>query len=305
LRAGDIQVSFRAHILGAAAGGGLPQWNCGCENCNLARAGKIRPQTQSSLAVTANGTDWAVLNASPDIRAQFSETPELFPTDLRRLPLVSVLVTNGDIDHVAGLLTLREMQPFTLFATQGIHKILTANPIFDALNSQVVTRAAISLDTPFELAPGLMATLFPVPGKVPLYMEGDVVQTDLIGEQTVGVALENGESRAYYIPGCAYLSDDLRYRIEGADAVFFDGTLWRDDEMVLAGLGQKTGKRMGHMSMSGPDGSIAAFEDLGIRKKVFVHMNNTNPVLRPDSAEKAEAEQAGWIVGQDGMEITI
>lgn len=298
-------MSFRAHILGAAAGGGLPQWNCGCENCNLARAGKIPSQTQSSLAVSANGVDWAILNASPDIRAQLSRTSELFPTGLRKLPLSSVLVTNGDIDHVAGLLTLREMQPFTLFATKGIHDILTDNPIFDALNPQVVTRTAISLETPFELAPGLVATLFPVPGKVPLYMEGETVQTDLIGDQTVGVALESGKSRVYYVPGCAYLSDDLRHRIDGADAVFFDGTLWRDDEMVLAGLGQKTGKRMGHISMSGPDGSIAAFKDLDVRRKVFVHMNNTNPVLRPDSEEKAVAEAAGWIVGQDGMEITI
>ncbi len=297
-------MSFRAQILGAAAGGGLPQWNCGCDNCNLARKGDIPPQTQSSLAVTGNGTDWAVLNASPDIRDQLANTPALHPTDLRELPLASVLVTNGDIDHVAGLLTLREMQPFTLFATRGIHEVLSANPIFDALNAKVVTRSAIALDEPFQLVPGLTATLFAVPGKVPLYMEGEEVQTDLMGDQTVGVALETDGQTAYYIPGCALLNDDLRDRLQGADIVFFDGTLWRDDEMVRAGLGQKTGKRMGHMSMSGPDGSIAAFEGLDIGRKVFVHMNNTNPVLRPDSTEKAQAEAAGWIIGQDGMEIT-
>lgn len=297
-------MSFRAQILGAAAGGGLPQWNCGCENCNLARAGKIPSQTQSSLAVTANGMDWAILNASPDIRVQLSQSPELFPTDLRKLPLCSVLVTNGDIDHVAGLLTLREMQPFTLYATPGIHDVLSENPIFDALNAKVVTRKAIALDEPFELAPKLTATLFAVPGKVPLYLEGDEVQTDLVGEQTVGVELTTAGTRTYYIPGCAHLNKDLRYRLQGADMVFFDGTLWRDDEMVRAGLGQKTGQRMGHMSMSGRDGSIAAFEDLEIAKKVFVHMNNTNPVLRPDSTEKAKAVAAGWIIGQDGMEIT-
>ena len=297
-------MNFRAHILGAAAGGGLPQWNCGCPNCNLARAGKIPSQTQSSLAVSADGQAWAVLNASPDIRQQVAQTPALFPTDLRSLPLASVLVTNGDIDHVAGLLTLREMQPFTLFATQGIHDVLSQNPIFDALNASVVTRTVIALETPFELAPGLRATLFPVPGKVPLYLESGEVQTDLIGDQTVGVELHTGDQVAYYIPGCALLNDALRDRLRGADLLFFDGTLWRDDEMVRAGLSQKTGKRMGHMSMSGSDGSIAGFRDLGIAQKVFVHMNNTNPVLRPDSSEKAEAEAAGWIVGQDGMEIT-
>ena len=221
------------------------------------------------------------------------------------MPLSSVLVTNGDIDHVAGLLTLREMQAFKLFATAGIHDVLAQNPIFDALNASVVDRQAIALDEPFELAPGLNATLFPVPGKVPLYLEGDEVKTDVIGDQTVGVKLEGGGHTAYYIPGCALLNDDLRARLDGAELLFFDGTLWRDDEMVRAGLGQKTGKRMGHMSMSGADGSIKAFADMNIGKRVFVHMNNTNPVLRPNSQETAEAEAAGWTIGRDGMEITL
>jgi pyrroloquinoline quinone biosynthesis protein B len=256
------------------------------------------------LAVTADGTSWAVLNASPNIRQQLERTPSLHPTGLREVPLVSVLVTNGDIDHVAGLLTLREMQPFTLYATAGIHEVLGANPIFDALNASVVTRETVALGSPFMLAPGLEATLFAVPGKVPLYMEGETVETDLMGEQTVGVRLEGGGTTAYYIPGCARMTDDLRARIDGGDMVFFDGTLWRDDEMVRAGLGQKTGKRMGHMSMSGPDGSIAAFVGMDIGRKIYVHMNNTNPVLRPLSAERAEAEAAGWIIAQDGMEIT-
>ena len=299
-------MTFRAHILGAAAGGGLPQWNCGCDNCNLARTGHIPSQTQSSLAVSGDGGDtWSVLNASPDIRHQLSQAQSLYPTGLRQLPLTSVLVTNGDIDHVAGLLTLREMQPFTLFATNGIHEVLAQNPMFDALNSAVVTRSSIALDTPFDLAPALSATLFAVPGKVPLYLEGEQVQTDLLGDQTVGVKLTAGDQTAYYIPGCALLNDDLRTRLDGADLVFFDGTLWRDDEMVRAGLGQKTGKRMGHMSMSGEDGSIAGFADLNVARKVYVHMNNTNPVLRPDSSEKAQAEAAGWTIGQDGMEITL
>lgn len=297
-------MEFRARILGAAAGGGLPQWNCGCENCNLARAGKIPSQTQSSVAFTGNGEDWTVLNASPDIRQQFADCPDLHPTGLRNLPLHSVLVTNGDIDHVAGLLTLREMQPFSIFATRGIHDVLEENPVFSALNDSVVRRETVSLDTPVEIAPGLMAELFAVPGKVPLYLEGDEVETDMMGEQTVGVHLRAGEKDAFYIPGCARMNDDLSQRLAGAALVMFDGTLWADDEMVRAGLGQKTGKRMGHMSMSGPDGSIAAFDGLNVGKRIFVHMNNTNPVLRPDSEERAKAEAAGWTIGQDGMEIT-
>jgi len=297
-------MTFRARILGAAAGGGLPQWNCGCRNCDLARIGDIPPQTQSSLAVSLDGTRWAILNASPDIRDQIARAPELHPTGLRSLPLAAVLLTNGDIDHVAGLLTLREMQPFTLFATPGIHEVLDANPIFEALNRSVVPRKAVALKAPFELVPGLEATLFAVPGKVPLYMESGEVRTDLVGEQTVGVELRAGAARIHYIPGCAMMTDALRARLDGADVVFFDGTLWRDDEMQRAGLGEKTGKRMGHMSMSGADGTIAAFEDIRVGQKVFVHMNNTNPVLRPDSDEWAQAEAAGWIIGRDGMEIT-
>jgi pyrroloquinoline quinone biosynthesis protein B len=297
-------MSFRAQVLGAAAGGGLPQWNCGCDNCNLARQGSIPSQTQSSLAVSADGKSWAVLNASPDIRQQMIQTPALHPRGLRDVPLTSVLVTNGDIDHVAGLLTLREMQPFTLFATAGIHDVLSANPIFEALNTSVVTRSTIALDSPFALTPGLTATLFAVPGKVPLYLEGEEVQTDLIGDQTVGVKLESNGVTTFYIPGCALMNEDLRQRLSGADIVFFDGTLWQDDEMVHAGLGQKTGKRMGHMSMSGEDGSIAAFVGMDIGRKIYVHMNNTNPVLRPESAERARAEAAGWTIAEDGMEIT-
>lgn len=298
-------MTFRAHILGAAAGGGLPQWNCGCENCNLARAGEIPAQTQSSVAFSSNGDDWGIINASPDIRDQMARAVALHPTDLRRSPVKSVLLTNGDIDHVAGLLTLREQQAFNLFATAEIHQIIADNPIFQALNPDFVTRTSIVLDEPFELVTGITARLIAVPGKVPLYLEGETVQTDLVGEQTVGVQLDASGKRVFYIPGCATLPPGLKARVEDADLVMFDGTLWQDDEMVRAGLSQKTGQRMGHMSMSGPAGSIAAFEGVEVGQKIFVHMNNTNPVLRPGSSEKKQAEQAGWIVAQDGMEIEI
>lgn len=221
------------------------------------------------------------------------------------MPLRSVLVTNGDIDHVAGLLTLREQQEFDLFATGEIHAVLADNPMFDALKDGIVMRRHVALGQPHEIAPGLQATLFSVPGKVPLYLEGAEVQTDLEGEQTVGVHMQVGDDHIYYIPGCAAMTDDLRARLQGAALVFFDGTLWQDDEMVRAGLSQKTGKRMGHMSMSGPDGSMAAFADMDIRQKVFVHMNNTNPVLRPTSEERKIAQQAGWTIAHDGLELTL
>lgn len=294
---------FRAIVLGAAAGGGLPQWNCGCDNCNAARRGEIPRLTQSSIAVSPDGENWAILNASPDIGEQLLRTPALHPTGPRDVPLAAVLLTNGDLDHVAGLLTLREKQAFALFATGNIHATLQANPIFGALDPALVARTVVALDRPFALLPGLTATLFPVPGKVPLYMETETVATDLEGEQTVGVEMTTADARVCYVPGCARMTPRLADRLRGADILFFDGTLWTDDEMIRLGLGTKTGARMGHIPMSGPEGAIAACADLGIERRVFVHMNNSNPVLRPSSPERAELEAAGWTVGRDGMEI--
>lgn len=296
---------LRILILGSAAGGGLPQWNCGCPNCVKARAGEIPSRSQSSIAVSANGTDWAIINASPDIRYQIAACPQLHPTGPRISPIKSVFVTNGDIDHIAGLLTVRERQPFTLFATSEIHKVLSENRIFDAVNHEIVPRETVTLDTPFELVSGVTAEPFSVPGKVPLFMEGETVDTELEGEQTIGVALSAGGATAYYIPGCARLTPALEDRLKDAEMVIFDGTVWLNDEMARRGVGQKTGARMGHMSMTGEAGSIAAFAPLNVKRKVFVHMNNTNPVLDPSTDERAEVEAAGWIVADDGMEFTV
>lgn len=293
---------MRIIVLGAAAGGGLPQWNCGCGNCNAARAGRIPAMTQSSIAVSADGVDWAILNASPDIRAQLAATPALHPTGLRAVPLRSVLVTNGDIDHVAGLLTLRESQPFALFATPTIQAALSDNPMLAALRGDLVERRPLALEEAVRIAPGLEARLFAVPGKVPLYQEGEVVETGLVGETTVGVELTAGGRRALYIPGCADLPGWLRDRIAGADLLMFDGTLWEDDEMIRMGLGQKTGRRMGHMPVVQ---TIATLQDVAVGRRVFVHLNNSNPLVDPGSPQVAQAQAAGWQIGRDGMEITL
>lgn len=295
---------LKIFVLGAAAGGGLPQWNCGCRNCIDARLGRIPEASQSSLAVTADGANWAILNASPDIRLQFQACHALHPLSLRRTPIHSVLLTNGDIDHVAGLLSLREQTPFKLFATSNILEVLGQNKIFDAVSKEMVERTAITLETPFELAPGLFAQLFPVPGKVPLFMEGDNVQTNLIGEQTVGVKLSDGSKVVYYVPGCAELPEHLLERISDADALFFDGTVWHDDEMIQTGTGIKSGRRMGHIPISGPSGSIARLADFEA-KKIYVHINNTNPIWQPDGPEREEAMRAGWTIGFDGLEVGV
>lgn len=296
-------------VLGAAAGGGFPQWNSNADGCRRARRGDAAAEsrTQASIAVSRDGDRWFLLNASPDLRQQINDTPALHPrTGLRHSPIAGVILTGGDVDVVAGLLTLRERQALSVHATRRIHDVLDANPIFEVLARDLVARPVQSLDQPFALEDGLDAFFFAVPGKVPLYLEqGTEPPPIVIDDTTVGLEIGDGESRVVYIPGCAAMTPDLRARLEGADLVFFDGTLWRDDEMLVAGIGAKTGKRMGHMSLSGPDGTIAAFAGIAVGRKVVIHMNNSNPVLLADSAERAEAEAAGWTIAHDGMEFTV
>lgn len=294
---------MRIIILGAAAGGGVPQWNCGCRNCVDARAGAIPSLTQSSIAVSADGARWVVLNASPDIRAQVSRAAPLFPADLRGSPIEAVVLTNGDVDHVAGLLTLREKTPFTLYGTAEILGALAENPIFGVMDPALVSRREIALGDRLEVA-GLAIDIFAVPGKVPLYQETGEVETERMGETTIGLRLSAGGAAAYYIPGCAAAPDDLVARLADADLLLFDGTVWENDEMPRLGAGEKTGKRMGHMSMNGPGGSMERLGGLPARK-VFIHINNTNPVLQPDGPERRAAEAAGWTIAQDGMEFAL
>ena len=306
---------MRAVVLGAAAGGAFPQWNSNAEGCRRARAGDpaARPRTQASLAVSADGRNWVVLNASPDLRQQIEQTPAMQPQQgLRSSPIAAVVLTGGDVDAIAGLLTLRERQAFTVMATPRVHAVLDANPVFEVLSREVVVRQPVSLDTPCPVPlpdgrpSGLVITLFAVPGKVPLYLEqaGTVPVLDET-DQTVGCAVGDGTATLFFIPSCAAMTASLADRLRGAAAVFFDGTLWTDDEMVRAGLGPKTGQRMGHMSVSGPHGTLAAFEGLGVGQRVLLHINNSNPILLDDSPERALVAAAGWDVAYDGMELAL
>jgi pyrroloquinoline quinone biosynthesis protein B len=299
-------------VLGSAAGGGYPQWNCACDTCRRARSGDpaAKPRTQSSLAISADGERWFLLNASPDLRQQILNSPALHPRHGKRhSPIAGVVLTNGDVDHIAGLINLRESQPLTLYATSRIHAVLSANSIFQVLNPDLVQRRTLGLNAPVELVgpegpSGITIEMFAVPGKVALYLEDAAPVLDGETEDTVGLRISAGDKSFFYIPGCAKLTPALADRIRGADLLLFDGTLWRDDEMIRNETGTKTGRRMGHMSVSGPDGSLAAFAPLGIRRKVFIHINNTNPILLDDSPERASVNEAGWEVGEDGMELS-
>jgi pyrroloquinoline quinone biosynthesis protein B len=304
-------------VLGSAAGGGFPQINCNCRNCADARQGwpGLRARTQSSVAVSRCGERWALLNASPDLRQQVAATPELAPrasAGARASPIKAVVLTNGDVDHVAGLLSLREGFAFTVCAAERVLEALAANSIFRALDPQLVKRVPLAIGAQVELGDaegslGLTLEAFPVPGKVALYLE-DASAGPGFGTRegdTIGVRIADPEDGTafFYIPACAAVDGALADRLSGAALVLFDGTLYSDEEMIAQGLSQKTGRRMGHISMSGPEGSLVAFRGLAVRRRIFVHINNSNPVLREDSAERREVERAGWEVAFDGMEI--
>jgi len=295
-----------AIVLGAAAGGGFPQWNCQCPVCRLAWSGdpRVKPRTQAGLAVSADCEHWILLNASPDLRAQILATPELHPRGQSRgSPIAAVVLTGAEVDQISGLLTLRERQAFTLFATTETIAAVTASPIFAVL-ADVVTRKTVERDLPFSLPGGIEAELFAVPGKVALYLEGDAPALAAETGANVGVEIVFGSRRLAYVPGAAAMTPAMRERLARADVVFFDGTLFSDDEMIVTGTGGKTGRRMGHMPLAGDDGTLAALAGLGDRR-ILTHINNTNPILIQGSAERRRVEAAGFEVAEDGMEIVL
>ena len=290
-------------VLGSAAGGGFPQWNCGCALCSLARAGDPRApkRTQVSVAVTQDDERWLLVGASPDLRQQILDNPAMAPAGPRHSPIAGVVLVSADVDGVAGLLVLREQQRLRIFAPQSILDILGQNRIFAALDPALVERVPIVPETAVETGLGLTLTLLTMPGKVPLYHED---RSSAEAEQAVTYAakLEAGGRTAIIAPACAAVTDGVRQKLAGADVLFFDGTLFTDDEMIRPGVSQKTGRRMGHVAVSGPDGSMAALADHAGRR-IYFHINNTNPMLLAGSSERLAVEAAGFEVAFDGMVV--
>jgi pyrroloquinoline quinone biosynthesis protein B len=303
-------------VLGAAAGGGFPQWNANSEACRRARAGDAaaKSATQASIAVSVDERNWFVVNASPDLRQQIEANRCLQPSeDLRSSPIKGVVLTNADVDAIAGLLHLREGTKLALYAHSAALKVLDENPVFEVLDRAIVPRRPLAMAEWQHLRladgeeSGLEVRPFAVPGKIPLYQESGAVEAEMFSADgfTLGLEVRGGGGHFAYVANCAAIAHDLAARLKGMPLVFVDGTLFSDDEMIRQGVGKKTGRRMGHISMSGPQGAMERLKPLGIGRKIFIHINNTNPVLLADSPERRRVEAEGFEVAYDGMEVRL
>ncbi len=302
-------------VLGSAAGGGFPQWNCGCPNCVGVRRGSIRAvaRTQESVAVSADGASWFLLNASPEIRQQIESFPKLHPRSLRDTPIQGIVITNGDLDHCLGLLSLRESQPLALHSTERILKGFSEGNVLYRTLQRFEGQAAWHLlelggaEAPLRLlngAPsGLALRAFAAPGKPALHLDQSTAQ----GGDNFGVVIRDerrGKSLAY-ISAIGASSADVVAAASAADAVFFDGTFWSSDELIALGASTRRAEDMAHWPISGPNGSLRFLAELGNARRVYIHINNTNPMLRDDSSERAAVHAAGVEVAFDGMEFEL
>jgi pyrroloquinoline quinone biosynthesis protein B len=298
---------MRIKVLGAAAGGGFPQWNCGCPNCRDLRSGALaaRPLTQECVAVSADGERWFLLNASPEIRSQIESNPILHPRGPRDSPIAAIVLTNGDLDHCLGLLSLRESHPLVIYATERVRRGFTeGNVLYRTLQrfpEQVTWR---TLEAGKETGLGGLA-LEPVvaPGKPPIHLEDGGSDAG----DNIGLLIHDRKTgrRLAYFSAAAAITPAMRAAFDRADCLFFDGTFWTSDELIALGLGDKRAEQMAHLPVGGPDGSLRALAGVRATKRIYIHINNTNPLLRPHSPERTEAEAGGWEIAYDGMEVNL
>ncbi len=304
-------------VLGSAAGGGFPQWNCGCANCQGVRSGSIRAvaRRQESVAISSDGKSWFLLNASPEIREQIESFPRLWPRQARHSPIAGIVLTNGDLDHVLGLLSLRESYPLAIYATDTVRRGVTdGNGFYRTLERfpGQVTWQPLNLGVARPLvsdgAPGnaLSVTPFAMPGKRPIHLEGPGAgpATD---EDNIGLLIRDaaGPHTVAYVPAAAGWTPMLDDVLATVDAVFFDGTFWSSAELATQGVGTKRAEDMAHLPIGGTDGSLARLGKLKAARRILIHINNTNPILRDDSPERAEVTAAGVEIAFDNMEIVL
>lgn len=299
-------------ILGTAAGGGLPQWNCNCPNCQAARTSRagIRWLNQSSIAVRANQS-WFLVNASPDVRQQLELLREGQPASIRSSPIAGILLSDAEIDHTTGLILLRESdRPLRVYGTDTVRRALTEGfPLLSTLEGYCgVEWSLLEPGIPIKLGQGgvdgLEVEAFPLAAKPPKYMRHKAVANEV---WVVGLTFRDRASGkvATYAPGLAQLDEKVIQRFESSDCILVDGTCWQDDELVNLGIANRKAREMGHLPLSGNQGSIQHLAQLRCDRKILVHINNTNPILIPDSQERQVLEAAGIEVGYDGMTIEL
>lgn len=304
-------------ILGSAAGGSFPQWNCACANCDGVRRGRpgLRRRTQDSIAVSQDGTDWFLFNASPDLLQQLAATPSLWPRAPRHTPIAGILLGNGDLDHILGLFSLRESTPLVLHATTAVRRGLEErNAIFWTLKRfpEQVRWRQLGIDEPLALhgangAPsGIVVTPIAAAGKRPLHFEREGLGEPGTPEDNVGFEIHDTvrNKRCLYLSAAVSLSG-LISRIERADCLLFDGTFWTSDELIALGLGTSRAEEMAHLPVGGEAGSLAQLARIAGGRKIYTHINNTNPMLHEGSPEHAAVLAAGLEIGFDGMEIAL
>jgi pyrroloquinoline quinone biosynthesis protein B len=304
----------RVEILGSAAGGGFPQWNCNCRNCHDLRAGVFhgKARTQTQLAVSAKENCWFLLNASPDLRMQIEASPPLCPQGQgRHSPICGLVLTSGDVDQVTGLLSLRELQRLRVYCTRSLQRILREdNSIFSMLNRvpEQVRWEEFEIDKRVSLVDvegqesGIFASMFSVGTRYPAYVSPARVRSLQPGEASLGVSLESDSGgQLIYLPAVPEIDDSLLRRLESADVILFDGTFWADDELIRVQGSGATAREMGHVPVSGDDGSLRRLAGLRRPRKVFIHINNTNPMLNEAGPEYREIRDAGWEIAEDGM----
>jgi pyrroloquinoline quinone biosynthesis protein B len=296
-------------VLGSAAGGGFPQWNCSCPTCRAVRDGSrpARPRTQSSIAVSVDRRRWFLINASPDIRAQFEACPDLHPRDGRETPLAAVLLTDAEIDHTFGLLLLREGRGIELHATEVVHETLRdGTSLLRTLEAYCpVQWHPVIPDADVPLADGLSYRAFDVPTSKKARFESDATSSEK--GRVVGYRLTDDHTgrSLVYLPGVQELTPEVREQLDNCACLLVDGTCWQDDELIQLGLASKTAHDMGHISIDGPAGSLAQLAPLPIERKIYIHINNTNPILLDDSPQRRTVEQHGMEVAMDGLELQI
>jgi pyrroloquinoline quinone biosynthesis protein B len=296
-------------MLGTAAGGGSPQWNCTCPQCAGCRSGVggFEPRLQLQAAISENGDDWFLINASPDLRVQLESNHELWPKvdrGRRNTPIAGVVLTCADLDQVLGLLLLREFQPLVVYATSLVRQTLEANSFFRMMHRipAQLTWVEITPGQPFMLGNSTIeCTPIALPGALPFYAQDTEIPVD--GAASLGLVLSVNGTRVAYTPSLPEINDDLRAAYAGCDAVLVDGTFWSDAELTRTQAGTPAARAIGHVPLSGPDGTLALLAGLDVPQKVLVHINNTNPILDPKSAERRAAVEAGWEIGADGWEL--